>query len=76
VTFDVDAADANVIAYKPIFINGKVLGFCTSGGFSHHTGKSIAFGLIQREHVIAGLEVEIEILGSRHHAILITKPIF
>ncbi|MFT7493065.1 MAG: dimethylglycine dehydrogenase [Alteromonas macleodii] len=76
VTFVVDAADADVIAYEPIFINGEVLGICTSSGFSHHTGKSIAFGLIQREHVIAGLEVEIEILGSRRHAILITEQIF
>ncbi|MFB1026025.1 MAG: aminomethyltransferase family protein, partial [Octadecabacter sp.] len=35
VTFEVDAADADVTAYEPIFINGEVLGFCTSGGFSH-----------------------------------------
>jgi dimethylglycine dehydrogenase len=76
VTFDVDAADADVTAYEPIFIKGEVLGFCTSGGFSHHTGKSIAFGLIPREHANAGLKVEIEILGDRRAATLITDPIF
>ncbi|AGI68019.1 dimethylglycine dehydrogenase [Octadecabacter antarcticus 307] len=76
VTFVVDAADADVTAYEPIFINGNVLGFCTSGGFSHHTQKSIAFGLIPREHVNPGLQVEIEILGSRRPATLITEPIF
>jgi len=51
VTFEVDAHDADVTAYEPIFIDGQVLGFCTSGGFSHHTQKSIAFGLIPKEHV-------------------------
>lgn len=76
VTFVVDAADADVTAYEPIFINGNVLGFCTSGGFSHHTQKSIAFGLIPREHANPGLQVEIEILGSRRPATLITEPIF
>jgi dimethylglycine dehydrogenase len=76
VTFDVDAADADVTAYEPIFINGEVLGFCTSGGYSHHTGKSIAFGLIPKKHANAGLNVEIEILGDRRAATLITDPIF
>ncbi len=76
VTFDVDAIDADVTAYEPIFINGKVLGFCTSGGYSHHTGKSIAFGLIPVEHAKDGLKVEIEILGQRRPATLITAPIF
>lgn len=76
VTFEVDAADADVTAYEPVFIDGEVLGFCTSGGFSHHTGKSIAFGLIPREHAIEGLKVEIEILGDRRPATLITAPIF
>lgn len=33
VTFDVDAFDADDIAYEPIFINCEVLGFCKSGGF-------------------------------------------
>ena len=32
--------------------------------------------MIPREHVIAGLKVGIEILGSRLHATLITEPIF
>ncbi len=76
VTFEVDAHDADVTAYEPIFIDGQVLGFCTSGGFSHHTQKSIAFGLIPKEHVKEGLTVEIEILGERRPATLITHPIF
>ena len=76
VTFEVDATDADVTAYEPIFIDGDVLGFCTSGGYSHHTGKSIAFGLIPKEHAREGLAVEIEILGERRPATLITAPIF
>ncbi len=76
VTFEVEASDADVTAYEPVFIDGEVLGFCTSGGYSHHTGKSIAFGLIPREHAREGLKVEIEILGDRRPATLITAPIF
>lgn len=76
VAFEVDALDADVIAYEPIFIDGTVQGFCTSGGYSHHAGKSIALGLIPRDRAVDGLEVEIEILGAMRPAKLITTPLF
>jgi len=74
--FEVDADDADVVAYEPIFIDGRVQGFCTSGGYSHWTGKSIAYGLIPREQATPGVEVEIEILGDLRPARLLTDPIF
>jgi Glycine cleavage system T protein (aminomethyltransferase) len=74
--FEVDAAAADVTAYEPIFIDGEVKGFCTSGGYSHHTGKSIAFGLVPRDMAQEGLEVEIEILGQRRAARYLSEPIF
>ena len=74
--FEVDALDADVAAYEPIWIDGKVEGFCTSGGYSHYAGKSIALGLIPTEKVRDGLAVEIEILGEMRPARLITEPLF
>jgi dimethylglycine dehydrogenase len=74
--FEVDAQDADVVAYEPIWLDGDVIGFCTSGGYSHHAGKSIALGLIPRDVAHAGLEVKIEILGTMCKARLITEPLF
>ena len=74
--FDVDAADADVAAYEPIWIDGSVQGFCTSGGYSHHAGKSIALGLIPTPLAQEGRAVEIEILGQMRPATLITTPLF
>ena len=74
--FEVDADDADVVAYEPIWIDGKVQGFCTSGGYSHYAKKSIAQALIPREMAKAGLEVEIEILGEMRKATLVTEPLF
>ena len=74
--FEVQDNGADVVAYEPIFIQGKVAGFCTSGGYSHHAGKSIAYGLIPRDQAIDGLQVEIEILGQMRPATLITTPLF
>ena len=75
-SFIVDANDADVTAYEPVFINGEVKGFCTSGGYSHHAQKSVALALILREVANEGLEVEIEILGELRKATLVTTPLF
>ncbi len=74
--FEVDADDADVVAYEPIWIDGEVKGFCTSGGYSHHAKKSIALGFVPRNQSVEGLEVEIEILGDMRPARLITEPLF
>ncbi|MDN5789070.1 FAD-dependent oxidoreductase, partial [Pseudorhodobacter sp.] len=74
--FIVDAADADVVAWEPIWIDGEVQGFCTSGGYSHFTGQSVALGLIPTAMAQEGLAVEIEILGERRPARLVTTALF
>jgi dimethylglycine dehydrogenase len=75
VAFEVAAKDADVNGYEPVWIGGEVRGFCTSGGYSHHAGKSIALALIPTEAVREGLQAEIEILGEKCPATLITTPL-
>jgi dimethylglycine dehydrogenase len=72
----VDAEDADVTAYEPIFIGGEVVGFCTSGGYSHHLGMSIAQGFLPRHLALEGAQVEIEILGQMRRAQVSTTPLF
>jgi len=74
--FEVNAEDADVQAYEPIWLEGKVIGFCTSGGYSHYAGKSIAMGFVPTKAAKDGLEVEIEILGHMRSARLISTPLF
>ena len=74
--FAVNAKDADVIAYEPIWHAGDVIGFCTSGGYSHWSETSLALGFVPTEQAVEGLEVEIEILGDMRPARLITTPLF
>ncbi|WP_299918090.1 FAD-dependent oxidoreductase [uncultured Roseobacter sp.] len=76
VAFEVDAADADVHGYEPIWLDGSVVGFCTSGGYSHHAGKSIAMGFLPIDRVAQAPDVEIEILGQMRSARVITEPLF
>jgi dimethylglycine dehydrogenase len=74
--FVVEAADADVVAYEPIWHGGEVVGFCTSGGYSHHAGKSVAIGFLPVHLIAEDLDVEIEILGDMRPARLVTVPLF
>ncbi|MEX0365974.1 MAG: FAD-dependent oxidoreductase [Ruegeria sp.] len=74
--FVVDAEDADVQGYEPIWLDGAVVGFCTSGGYSHHTARSVALGFVPKERAQDGLKVEIEILGHMRSATLVTTPLF
>ncbi len=75
-TFEVDASDADAVAWEPIWHDGAVVGYVTSGGYSHYAQKSIAFGFIPTELVAEGRQVEIEILGDMIPARLYTAPLF
>jgi dimethylglycine dehydrogenase len=74
--FVVEAADADVVAYEPLWIGDKVVGFCSSGGFSHWTGKSVAQAFVPVGLIREGLEAEIEILGERRKARMVTGPLW
>ena len=68
VTLVVDASDADAMGDEPVWRDGKVIGWVTSGGFGHCVNRSIALAYIPAslaEH-IDGFEVEI--LGERRAA--------
>ncbi|MCR8725057.1 GcvT family protein [Frigidibacter sp. ROC022] len=75
-TFIVDADDGDVVADEPIFDGEEVLGFCTSGGYAHWAGKSVALGFLPRARIAEGAEFTIEILGQRRRAVVQTRPLF
>ena len=75
-TFEVDARDADAVAWEPIWHDGDVVGYVTSGGYSHYAQKSIAFGFLPLELIEEGRQVEIEILGEMIPARLYSRPLF
>jgi dimethylglycine dehydrogenase len=74
--FIVDAADADVVAWEPIWKDGAVVGYVTSGGYAHYAEKSVAFGFVPTGMIAEGAEFQIEILGDLHKATLFSEPLF
>ncbi|NNF78833.1 MAG: glycine cleavage system protein T, partial [Rhizobiales bacterium] len=74
--FVVETQDADVHADEPIFVDGEVKGFVTSGGYAHFSQKSVALGFLPANLIADGLAVEIEILGQMCPATLVSEPLF
>ena len=75
VAFTVDAADADAIGDEPVWHDGAVVGWITSGGYGHCVGKSIALGYVPAALASAPSGFEIEILGERRRAQIALEPL-
>ena len=67
---------ADVLGDEPIWHDGSVVGWITSGAYAHHTGRSLAFGYVPAELAVPGAEFEVEIIGERRPARLLDEPVF
>ncbi|TGQ55671.1 FAD-dependent oxidoreductase [Mesorhizobium sp. M1C.F.Ca.ET.193.01.1.1] len=74
--FIVEADDADVIGDEAIWHDGAVRGWVTSGGYAHHSKKSVAMGYVPKEIADKPDGFEIEILGKRHAARIQAAPLF
>jgi dimethylglycine dehydrogenase len=66
---------ADVIGDEPIWHDGHVVGWVTSGGYAHHTATSLGFGYVPAALATADAEFEVEIIGHRRPARLLTEPV-
>jgi dimethylglycine dehydrogenase len=75
-TFSVAAADADAIGDEPIWHEGKVVGWVTSGTYGHRVGRSLALGYIPAQLAAATDGFEIEIIGERRRAHREAQPVY
>jgi len=76
ITLDIDAKDCDAIADEPIWLNGRVVGWVTSGAYGHSVGKSLALGYVDRESAQATTGFEVELIGERRAALRLDNPAF
>ena len=76
VSFAVDAEGADAIGDEPIWQDGKVVGWVTSGAYGHSVGTSLALGYVPKASADAASGFEIEIIGERRPARRLDAPLF
>lgn len=70
-TLEIDAADADASGYEPLWREGRLVGFVTSGGYGHTIGKSLAMAMVDREAAAEGTELSTHIVGQERRAVVI-----
>ncbi|MCK3776796.1 FAD-dependent oxidoreductase [Ensifer sesbaniae] len=75
-TFVLEARDADVIGDEPIYLDGVVRGWVTSGGYAHTSGVSVAMGYVPKEIADRSDGWSIELLGEILPARLQPNPLF
>ena len=78
VTFVVDPdpdAPADVIGDEPVWHDGTVVGWVTSGGYAHYSKVSLAMGYVPAELSQRTDGFEIEIIGRRRPARIVHEPV-
>ncbi|WP_043611300.1 FAD-dependent oxidoreductase [Ensifer sp. ZNC0028] len=75
-TFLLEAKDADVIGDEPIYLDGVVRGWVTSGGYAHASGVSVAMGYVPKEIADRSDGWSIELLGEILPARLQPHPLF
>ena len=68
VTLEVDADDADASGYEPVWHNGEMVGFVTSGAYGHTLGKSIAMAMVNREAADIGTQLSVHVVGVERSA--------
>jgi dimethylglycine dehydrogenase len=71
VTLEVDAEDADASGFEPVWAGAARIGFVTSGGYGHTTGKSLAMALIDPAHATPGTRLSVHVVGVERTATVI-----
>jgi len=68
----IEATDADAIGDEPIWRDGRVVGWVTSGGYGHSVGRSLAMGYIEKDHA----EAEAGFRDRDHRRTPSRRPLF
>jgi dimethylglycine dehydrogenase len=77
VTLAIDATDADASGFEPVKLDGRLVGYTTSGAYGHHVGQSLALAYVDRDVVAAagaaagtsfGAPLTVDVIGETRAA--------
>jgi len=73
VTIEIEADDADPFGNEPVFIDGKVVGRGTAGGYGHYVKKSLMLGYVQSDYATVGNACQVRVLGEMRPARIVAE---
>jgi dimethylglycine dehydrogenase len=74
VLLEVDAEDADASGDEGVWLEGRRVGFVTSGSYGHHVRKSLALAYVDREIVDARPVLTVHVVGDERTARILPEP--
>ena len=76
VYYEVVAGDCDVVGGETVLDGDRAIGVTTSGGYGHHTGKSLGFAYVEPAFTAPGSSFDIVVLGERRKATVLAEPVY
>ena len=76
VTLEVDATAPPCWGTEPILLDGRLIGYVTSGGMGWRTGKMLAVGWIESASASPGTDLEVQVLLQNYPAKVLSDPVY
>ena len=70
VLLQVQAGDCDAPYMSTLWHQGEIVGETTSGAWGYRVNHSVALGMLRADLAVAGTEIEVEIYGQRHSAVV------
>ncbi len=70
----VDATNADVTGFEPVWADGKRVGFVTSGCYGHHVKQSLALAYLDRAIADRPVPLDVHVLGELRPARVLLEP--
>jgi dimethylglycine dehydrogenase len=70
----VDALDADVTGFEPVWLGERRVGFVTSGAYGHHVQQSLALAYLDSATAADPLALEVQVVGQRRPARMLAAP--
>ena len=72
----VDATDADVTGFEPVFAGTQRVGFVTSGAYGHHVRQSLALAYVDRPLADAPVPLTVIVVGQSRPARILAEPAY
>ena len=65
---EIESNDADATGFEPVWVNEKVIGMTTSGGYGHRMKKSYALAMLDPNYIEIDRKVFVHIVGKKCQA--------
>lgn len=72
-TIEIEADDADSFGNEPVFMDGRVVGRGTAGGYGHFVKKSLMLGYVKTEYAQIGRECQVRLMGELRPARIVPE---